>query len=133
MNVEQEIKGILVRLEKIEKFIFSGEQDLKDIKTSQIDFDLGERAFINQYVKGLNGQKCFAWIVVYLTKGKIDEVVNITQITRMWGRCSGVLGKKYRSTFATRCKNEGWVDNKENKKNLYVLKKKWKEIFKENE
>ncbi len=133
MNIEQKIEDILIRLERIEKFVFSEEKEFKDIQFKKVDFDLGERAFMNQYVRNISGHECFAWIVAYLTKGEIDKAVNISQITEVWNRGYGILGKKYRSMFATRCKDNGWVDNKDRNKNLYILKKKWKEIMKENE
>lgn len=132
--MNDEIKSILERLNKIESVIFKEgfseyAEGLRHLAQT-LDFFSNERAFIKKYSSDkFSGQEYFTLVCAYLVKGKIDEPVQLNDIKKVWKRCAGVMnGLSYSSIYSTRAKENEWV-NASIERGVYTLGKKWQEIL----
>lgn len=130
--MKKEIEEIKDRLDKLEKAVFVNDTVVAK-QIGDLDFSLNERAFIKKYSFGFNGQEFFTLISVYLSAGKENLSVELSQIKAVWKRCFGKIGVPYASVFSTRAKENGWVDVLKDSRGSYILGKYWSDIFKKHE
>jgi hypothetical protein len=99
-------------------------------KTSQtgIDFTLSNRAFAKRHVtKRTSGPRKFVILLAYIAKGSTGSQVQADRITKEWAKVRGPMGGKYQRVFATRAKDEGWIDSP--RQGVFILLPSWKEAF----
>jgi len=99
-------------------------------KTSQasIDFTLSNRAFAKRHVtKRTSGPRKFVILLAWIAKGITGSQVQADRITKEWAKVRGPMGGKYQRVFATRAKDEGWIDSP--KQGVFTLRPSWKEAF----
>jgi hypothetical protein len=87
------------------------------------DFDLPVRAFVNRYAKPLSGPRKYAVLVARLCGGKIGQTVSPREVEKQWRSMTEPMGGDYNGAYATRAKNEGWIDSPDRKS--IVLLKDW--------
>lgn len=71
----------------------------------------------------MSGPKKFTLILAYLSKGNINEEINVSSVKKMWNKKLG----KYNSAYTNFAQSRGWVDSKS--KGIYNLTNEWKNIF----
>lgn len=128
--VNQNLSHIIIsRIEKLEKAVFGKVSSNKatpkkiHILSSDLDFSLGERAFVKRYAEGKSGPREFTILLAYLSQGEIGKDVKLRAIEQRWNKMKSLLGKFNRS-YSNDAKNHGWVDSKE--RGTYRLTKEWK-------
>lgn len=138
MKTDNQIAGILRRLERLEMTLYS-ENELAASKTGRIrksasvppkiDFSLNERNFIRTYARGMSGSKKFALLLAFLVKGKVGESVGANVITARWNKmkAGNLMGYAFNTKYPTEAKTSGWVDLR--KHGTYCLLNSWMEIF----
>lgn len=133
--MDENIKDIISRIEKLEAAVFASDAATPKRHSSGgvPDFSLNERAYVKRYAPGRNGQQVFTLICAFLAKGRGDTAVERTGVVSLWERCSGVIGYPFRSIYATRAKENNWVDTSTDKRGVYTLASHWNEVTGENE
>jgi hypothetical protein len=136
--MENEIEQIKERLTRLEEAVFGGhasavikKEGIGNQNNGAFDFTLNERAFVKKYIVGsnenrLNGQQTFVLLCSLLTKGKIGVPTNVGDIINLWDKCLGIIGSPFRSIYATRAKDNGWVDTPKDTKATYILRESWR-------
>lgn len=127
------LSNILLRLEKLEKFIYEKETGAKRSKSKvnqfignvNIDFSLPIRPFIKKYCIDMGGPKKFTLLLAYLVNGDQDKICSLASIHKEWNKLKGFLSEFNRS-YTTKAKDKDWVDTK---KDGYFLRPEWKKIF----
>ncbi len=98
-------------------------------KTSKqlLDFSMNIRAFMKSYHKKSRTKK-FVLLVAFLAKGKLENHIKVSDITKQWGKMSGkkMLGQ-FNNFYSNEAKTKGWVDSP--KYGTYCLTKNWKEVL----
>jgi hypothetical protein len=89
----------------------------------RLDFDLPVRAFVNRYAKNLSGPRKYAVLVARLCGGTVGQTVSPREVERQWRSMTEPMGGDYNAAYASRAKNEGWVDAPD--RNSIVLLKHW--------
>lgn len=133
---ENTLKTIVVRIEKLEKEVFSSsvKKKQKDIPENtennytSLDFSLNERAFAKRYIIGKGGPQRFTLIISFLVKGKEDTSIELAKIVKLWSRMSSkkLLGS-FNRFYSSEAKTSGWVDTREH--GMYVLTKEWRKCL----
>ena len=130
--MKNDLTEIRDRLDRLEKAVFAA--NLGDgpvtADAATLDFSLNERAFIKKYSAGFNGQEFFTLITAYVSQGQEGVSVALQDIKTTWQRCAGMIGVPYASIFATRAKENSWVDSARGTKGSYALGKHWCDIQK---
>lgn len=132
MEQEQINKQIFDRIENIEKIVFGTKTKNKisgggKAVSLEMDFNMGKRAFIKKYGKGLSGPKKFVLMLAYLAKGKIDGEVKIEDIKKNWNKMTSLFEGEFNTYYSTMAKDNNWADSK--KYGIWFLVKDWKSIF----
>ena len=94
---------------------------------ASVDFNVNARAFFKQHGSGLSGPKKFVLVLSYITHGSTEQEKTFENISNQWGKAEGLLGGKIQKMYATRAKEQDWIDSP--KKSAYILRPKWSEIF----
>jgi hypothetical protein len=95
---------------------------------TESDLNSGNRAFIKKFVKRKTpGPNKFVILLSWMVKGKTNINIKNDEIKKQWNRVKGLMGGKYQRMYATRAKENGWVDS--NKKGLVHLVSNWKAAF----
>jgi len=87
------------------------------------DFELPVRAFVKRYAKNLSGPRKYAVLVARLCDGTVGKTVSPREVERQWRSMTEPMGGDYNAAYASRAKNEGWVDAPD--RNSIVLLKHW--------
>jgi len=87
------------------------------------DFSLPVRAFVNRYAKPLSGPRKYAILVARLCVGNVGHSISPREVERQWRSMTEPMGGDYNGAYATRAKNEGWIDSPDRKST--VLLKDW--------
>src|SRR5437016_992652 len=74
------------------------------------DFDLPVRAFAKRYARSLSGPRKYAVLVARLCAGKVGQTISPREVERQWRSMTEPMGGDYNPAYASRAKNEGWVD-----------------------
>src|SRR5258708_5179384 len=74
------------------------------------DFDLPVRAFAKRYARSLSGPRKYAVLVARLCEGQIGKTISPREVERQWRSMTEPMGGDYNPAYASRAKNEGWVD-----------------------
>jgi len=129
MDQEKIIKQILERLERLENAVFGVKDIRKPKKIGTFNFEMNERAFIRQYVKGLSGPKKFVLLLAYIVKGEAGKEISLNEIKERWNKMTTkpLMGYEFNLYYSSEAKNQGWVDSK--KYGFYCLTPNWIEIF----
>jgi len=90
---------------------------------SEPDFELPVRAFVKRYAKNLSGPRKYAVLVARLSGGTLGQAVSPREVERQWRSMTEPMGGDYNAAYASRAKNEGWVDAPD--RNSIVLLKDW--------
>ena len=94
--------------------------------SASVNFNLPVRAFIKRYAKGQAGAEKFTLLLAHMTKGKTHAEVTLKDLTKLWGKMQGFLGK-FNGAHSTRARDNGWVDSP--KFGTYILLQDWKQMF----
>lgn len=87
------------------------------------DFELPVRAFVKRHAKNLSGPRKYAVLVARLCGGTVGQTVSPREVERQWRSMTEPMGGDYNPAYASRAKNEGWVDAPD--RNSIVLLKHW--------
>jgi hypothetical protein len=87
------------------------------------DFDLPVRAFAKRYARSLSGPRKYAVLVARLCGGKVGQTISPREVERQWRSMTEPMGGDYNPAYASRAKNEGWVDTVD--RETLVLRKDW--------
>lgn len=95
---------------------------------SSLDYSINQRAFFKAAKAAkLSGAKRFTLVLAYLAKGSTKQTIAFSEIEKCWNKNSGLLnGKLDTRTYATRAKENGWVDSPKN--GQYRLASGWTAI-----
>lgn len=104
----------------------SGEKAQKP-RSVQLSFALNPRAFVKRYGRGLTGPQKFVLLLARLANGDASREVQSDAIEAQWNNMKAVMGGAFYPMYATRAKENGWVDTP--KRGVYVLSPTWKEVF----
>lgn len=98
-------------------------------RSTEVDFELPDRAFIKRYAKGLSGPKKFVLLLAFMTQGVAGKEVLHSEVERRWNRMTSpaLLGYRFNSFYSTTARENGWVEVK--KKGMYTLRTTWKDIL----
>jgi hypothetical protein len=139
--MENQITQMMERLTRLEEAVFGSkahavtkEEGMSNKEDGAFDFTLNERAFVKRYSEGanarsLNGQQTFVLLCSYLAEGKDGIPVGLVDIRNLWGKCLGIIGSPFRRIYATRAKDNGWVDTSKDLKATYVLRNSWRQAL----
>lgn len=133
-KVMDRMKNLEKRFVNLEKAILGGTKIKKRIKlnqpkpTSDVDFSINERAFVNRYATGKSGPRRFTILLAYLARGKVDKNVELSEIRKRWNKMSAkyLLGK-FNMFYPSEAKTRGFVDSKQY--GFYSLTKEWKNVL----
>jgi hypothetical protein len=78
--------------------------------TQSIDFDLPPRAFMKQRARHASGPKKFVLLLAHMTKGNTTANVQRVDVEKLWNRMTAILSGEFNGAYATRAKENGWVD-----------------------
>jgi hypothetical protein len=87
------------------------------------DFDLPVRAFAKRNARSLSGPRKYAVLVARLCGGKVGQTISPREVERQWRSMTEPIGGDYNPAYASRAKNEGWVDAID--RDTIVLRKDW--------
>jgi len=82
---------------------------------------------VKKYGNGMSGQKRFALLVAYLTKGDPMASVSLKDIERSWKKMKALMGGPFNGAYSLRARDEGWLDTP--KYGMYAVRPAWKEIL----
>lgn len=99
----------------------------KQSKSTSVDFDVNARAFFKQHASNMSGPKKVTLVLAYLAQGDIEQEKTLEEISDQWKKVEGLLGGKIQKMYATRAKEQDWIDS--SKQGVYLLRPKWTEIF----
>jgi len=134
--MKNELKNIMLRIEKLEAIIFQQKNQPQKSKIkvgteksfNVLDFSLNERTFVKRHVVGKSGPKRFTLLVAFLMKGKVDSAIELNKVKALWKKMSSkkMLGN-FNMFYPNEAKNQGWVDSK--KYGNYELTKEWTQVL----
>ncbi|MBW8038663.1 MAG: hypothetical protein FVQ85_01540 [Planctomycetes bacterium] len=130
-KLEKDLSQTIGRIEELEKVVSAagGVQKATQKKgatpSSDLDYSLNERTFVNRYATGKSGPRRFTILLAYLAHGKVDKNVEISEIRKRWNKMSAkyMLGK-FNMFYPNEAKTRGFVDSKQY--GFYSLTKEWK-------
>jgi hypothetical protein len=94
-----------------------------------LDWTLPARAFVKRYVSTrMGGAQRFALLLAWITKGDTKDEMSIKDLRSQWAKMKALMGGEYNGAYATRAKENGWVDSQ--KHGVYKLRKGWQEALK---
>ena len=126
---KQDIKQLIVRVEKLEKAVFGNSAQRKKVKVAkgvgESDFSLNKKAFVKRYAAGKSGPKRFTLLLAYITKGEIGKNTQLNEVKKYWNKTSAkdLLGK-FNAFYPNKAQEKGWVDSKEY--GTYCLTREWR-------
>lgn len=93
-----------------------------------LDFGLSSRAFVRKY-GGLaeSGPKKFVLLLSWIAKGRTDSQIDAEALRREWAKVKGLIGAEYQTMFATRARDNGWVDSP--KHGVFQLGRGWRDAL----
>ena len=103
-----------------------GTQNSRNHPTA-ISFSMNVLAFMKKYGARLSGDKKFALLLAYLTKGESSKQVSFAEMKSHWNRMTSVMGGKLNPAYANRAKANGWIDTPVH--GSYNLASDWKRIL----
>jgi hypothetical protein len=95
-----------------------------------IDFDLPPRAFMKRQTGDASGPKKFVLLLARVTKGNTTEKVPVLDVEKLWNKMTAILGGDFNRAYATRAKENGWVDSPQH--GIYNLLPGWVKVLKDD-
>ncbi len=93
------------------------------LPATAVDLRLPVRAFMSRYARGRTGPQAFALLLARLAEGEIGHEVSVESIRSEWNRTRGIVGSEYATMYATRAKDNAWVDSP--RRGVFVLLPDW--------
>lgn len=98
--------------------------------TRSIDFDLPPRAFMKQRAGDASGPEKFVLLLTRMTKGNTTAKVQVLDMEKLWNKMTAVLRGDFNRAYATRAKENGWVDSPQH--GVYKLLPGWVKVLKDD-
>lgn len=129
----QNLAQIMSRIERLEQAVFGtptakGTKKKKPPPSGDLDFSLGERAFVKRYAAKKSGPRKFTILLAHFAQGEVGKDIQLSAIEGRWNKMKSLLDK-FNRFYSNEAKNQGWVDSK--KRGSYRLTKEWKESLSE--
>ena len=96
-----------------------------------LDYTLNPRAFMKNYGGGASGSQKFTLLAARLAKGDQGADVEGKLLTAEWNRMKQIMGGPYNGAYATRSKDQGWIDSPS--KGHFKLGVNWKDAIPESD
>lgn len=80
-------------------------------KPDDLQFTLPIRPFMKKFGAGMSGPRRLVLMVAHLAQGKVGASVEINKVQKLWGKMSALMGGRYNPAYASRARDDGWVDS----------------------